>query len=80
MTDYRQVAVDNARAEYAPPDRPDGLDDAAILPRRTLTDYERGYIEGMFAYAFMRDGIYYLGTTGKTYRQAVRAFLDEVGA
>jgi hypothetical protein len=59
-------------------DRPDGLTDAAVKPRRTPTDYERGYLEGLQAFAHMRDGVLYVGTTGKTLRQAMRQFMDEV--
>lgn len=61
-------------------DRPDDLSDADVCPRRSLTDYERGYLVGIQEYAHMRDGVHYVGTTGRTLRQAMRSFLDEVGA
>ena len=34
--------------------------------------YVRGLCDGLAAYAHMKDGTYYVGTTGKTLRQAVK--------
>lgn len=44
---------------------------------RPLTEYERGYVEGLGAYAWWKDGTQYVGTTGNTLRHARRRFLEE---
>lgn len=61
-------------------DRPDNLSADDVQPTRPLTDYESGYMEGLATYAHMRDGVLYVGTTGKTLRRAARDYLDAVGA
>lgn len=33
--------------------------------------YDRGFIDGMTAYAYMRDGVIYVGTTGRSLERAV---------
>ncbi len=48
-------------------------------PSTELTDYERGYLDGMFAYAWWKDGELNVGTTGRTYKQAVAKFLQAAG-
>lgn len=40
-----------------------------------LSDYERGYIDGLVQYAWMKDGVYYVGTTGRILGDAVDSFL-----
>ena len=42
-----------------------------------LTEYQRGYLDGMWAYAWWKDGQAFVGTTGTTYRRAVEKFLDD---
>lgn len=32
--------------------------------------YKRGFLNGIEAYAWMKDGVYYVGSTGKTLREA----------
>lgn len=44
-----------------------------------LTDYERGWLDGVRLYASMRDGTYYVGTTGRTLAEAVELFLRARG-
>lgn len=44
-----------------------------------LTDYERGYLDGLWAYSWWKNGTCYVGTTGKTYKQAAELFLAEQG-
>jgi hypothetical protein len=44
-----------------------------------LTDYERGWVDGVLAYAHMRDGVYYVGTTGSTLDNALRSFFARRG-
>lgn len=42
-----------------------------------LTPYERGWIDGVYTYAHMVDGTYYVGTTGRKMDDAIRAFLRQ---
>ena len=42
-----------------------------------LTDYQRGVIDGMYRYAWMKDGVYYVGTTGTTLDAAIERVLAE---
>ncbi len=44
-----------------------------------LTDYERGYIDGLWAYAWWKNGDVFVGTTGTTYKRAVEKFLTAAG-
>lgn len=46
-----------------------------ILDPAALTDYQRGYIEGLTEYAHWKHGVRYVGTCGKTLQQAVNKFL-----
>jgi hypothetical protein len=41
-----------------------------------LTDYERGWIDGVWLYSWWKDGVAQVGTTGRTYREAVEGFLE----
>lgn len=50
------------------------------MPKRELDDYETGYIDGLTDYAHMIDGVYWVGTTGKSLRRATLDFLVERGA
>jgi hypothetical protein len=34
-------------------------------------DYGQGFIDGITAYAWWKDGVQYVGTTGKTLKQAI---------
>jgi hypothetical protein len=36
-----------------------------------VTDYERGYLDGLTAYAWMKNGVYYVGTSGVTLADAI---------
>jgi hypothetical protein len=53
----------------------------AITPaeRLKLDEYEQGYVDGLWAYAWWKDGVAYVGSTGTTYAQAVDSFLRERG-
>lgn len=42
-------------------------------------EYAKGYIEGLSAYAWFKDGTEYVGTTGSTLTEAIAAFLKERG-
>lgn len=44
---------------------------------RQLTQYQMGYLDGLRAYAWFKDGTQYVGTTGKTLAEAVDEFLKE---
>ncbi len=44
------------------------MDDAH--PPRPL-DYEQGYIDGLTAYAWWKDGVQYVGTTGTSLQEAI---------
>jgi hypothetical protein len=47
--------------------------------RERLEPYELGWIDGLWAYAWWKDGRVYVGTTGTTYAKAVDRFLRERG-
>lgn len=38
--------------------------------------YKQGYIDGIHTYAYMKDGVYYVGTTGRTLKTAVEKVED----
>lgn len=38
-------------------------------------DYVIGFFEGMWLYAYMKEGVYYVGSTGKTFKQAKIDFI-----
>jgi hypothetical protein len=42
-----------------------------------LPDYLRGMLDGMWRFAWWKDGEVYVGTTGTTYAQAVDDLLKE---
>lgn len=42
-----------------------------------MGDYEQGYIDGLTAFAWWKDGVQYVGTTGMTLEQAIRDFLKQ---
>lgn len=44
-----------------------------------LDDYERGFCDGIDLYAWWKDGVCYVGTTGTTRRDAVAGFLASRG-
>jgi hypothetical protein len=47
---------------------------------RELTDYERGYLDGLLAYAYRSDGEVYVGRNRlRTYKAAVLRFLGSRG-
>ena len=37
---------------------------------RETQAYYRGLLEGLWRYAWMKDGVYYVGTTGRTLKEA----------
>lgn len=49
------------------------------VQRAGLDDYERGYLDGLWAYGWWKSGTCYVGTTGRTYKYAVEKFLAERG-
>lgn len=44
---------------------------------RILSAFERGWIAGLTAYAWWRDGTEYVGTCGTTKNQAIADFIRE---
>jgi hypothetical protein len=44
-----------------------------------LSDYQQGYIAGLSAFAWWKDGVQYVGTTGVTLAQAVENRLRQLG-
>jgi hypothetical protein len=52
-------------------------DDEVARYGRVLTDFERGWIEGLTAYAWWKDGTEYVGSCGTTKAQAIREFVSE---
>lgn len=48
--------------------------------KREMTDYEKGYLDGVLAYAYRSDGEVYVGRNRfTTYKAAARRFLTERG-
>jgi len=45
----------------------------------TLTEYEKGYLDGLWSHAWWKDGTCYVGTTGRTYKDAAERFMHERG-
>ena len=43
-----------------------------------LSEYERGYIDALHAYAHWKDGVQYVGSTGRTLANAIEGFLTNV--
>lgn len=53
--------------------------DDVVKEFEPLDLYERGYVEGLTAYAWWKEGRMQVGTTGTTLAQAVRQFLERPG-
>lgn len=49
----------------------------AIAKHEPFSEYERGLVEGIYRYAWMRDGTFYVGTTGSTLGNAIDRALTE---
>lgn len=47
--------------------------------REELDDYDRGYLDGLAAFAIWRNGVQEVGSSGTTLRQASARFLRERG-
>ena len=43
-----------------------------------LSDYDRGVINGLKAYAWWKDGVQYVGTCGTTLEKAIQDFMNGV--
>lgn len=39
--------------------------------------YYDGVLEGIYRYAYMRDGVFYVGTTGRTFQEAIAEVKQE---
>jgi len=46
----------------------------------TMSDYQQGYIDGLEAFAWWKDGAQYVGTTGMTLDRAIHNFLEKAAA
>ena len=57
------------------------IDERAIVETarygRTLSEFERGWVEGLTAYAWWRDGTEYVGTCGTTKAVAIDRFIHD---
>jgi len=42
-----------------------------------LNDYERGYLDGLEIYCWYKDGVRYVGTTGRTLNAAAMSFVED---
>lgn len=60
------------QAETKPPANPPG--------EEPLTQYERGFIDGLREYAHWKDGVQYVGTAGTTLDEAIDRFLQRKAA
>lgn len=46
--------------------------------RKTISkDFVEGYLEALFTFAYMKDGTYYVGTTGRTLAEARSRFIRD---
>ena len=43
-----------------------------------IRSFYDGVREGVWTYAWMKDGVYYVGTTGKTLQEAYKAVEEEL--
>lgn len=44
---------------------------------KVTTDFIKGFMHALYLYAYMKDGTYYVGSTGKTWFQAKVDFISE---
>jgi len=51
--------------------------DDVVMEFEPLSEYERGYVEGLYAYAWWKEGRMQVGTSGTTLAEATRRFLEE---
>lgn len=49
----------------------------SIASPKRLTEYQAGFLDGLWAYAWWKDGVALVGSTGTTYREAKERFLRE---
>lgn len=62
-------------ASNAATERPEPMDE-----KRELTEYEKGYLDGLLAYSYWSDGEVYVGRNRfATYEHAVTSFLRSRG-
>jgi hypothetical protein len=54
-------------------------DELAAIIHESEDTYAKGYEEGLRAFAWMRDGTLYVGTTDTTFEQALERFLADRG-
>jgi len=43
----------------------------SVLLRKVMDRYTKGFIDGIKAFAYMKNGAYYVGTNGKTLEEAI---------
>ena len=48
-----------------------------ILAREVINSYYDGMYQGIYLYAWMKDGTYYVGTTGRTFEEAKKEIENE---
>jgi len=44
---------------------------------RVTIEFVAGFMHALYLYAYMKDGVYYVGSTGKTWFQAKIDFINE---
>lgn len=44
---------------------------------KPLTEYQAGFLDALWLYAHWKDGVAYVGSTGKTYKLAREEFLNQ---
>lgn len=51
--------------------------EAALEKHMPLTPYEQGLVDGIYRYAWMKDGTFFVGTTGKLLGDAIDQAITE---
>lgn len=43
----------------------------------SLSEYERGFYDALWLYAWWKDGVLYVGSTGRTFKEAWEDFISK---
>lgn len=54
-------------------------DELSAIVHESEDAYAKGWVAGLYAYSWMKDGTLYVGTTGQTFEGALERFLADRG-